>query len=57
MRIFIALELNDHTRGELGEEIVVVELSTGSLGVEGSGAETLIEMLLSNARAIAGALG
>ena len=49
--------LIDAVAGELGEQIVVVELYTGSLGAAGSGAETLIDMLLSNARAIAAALG
>lgn len=42
---------------ELGAEAEVVELFTESLGEEGSGAETLSTMLLSNASAIASALG
>jgi zinc/manganese transport system substrate-binding protein len=41
---------------ELGGDVAVVELYTGSLGPEGSGAETLIEMLRTNARLIADAL-
>jgi zinc/manganese transport system substrate-binding protein len=49
--------LVDAVAGEVGEDIAVVELYTGSLGPAGSGAETLIDMLLSNARAIAEALG
>ena len=39
------------------EAVVVVELHTGSLGGPGSGAETLIDMLTSNAIRIAAALG
>ncbi len=42
---------------ELGRDIAVVELYTGSLGETGSGAETLIDMLLTNANRIADALG
>lgn len=41
---------------ETGGRIAVVDLYTGSLGEEGSGAETLIDMLLVNARLIAEAL-
>lgn len=41
---------------EVGEEVAVVNLYTGSLGEEGSGAETLIGLLLTNARRIAEAL-
>jgi zinc/manganese transport system substrate-binding protein len=39
--------------GEAGSEVAVVELFTESLGVPGSGAETLIEMLITDARLIA----
>jgi len=42
---------------ELGGDVLVVELFTGSLGGPGSGAESLIDMLLTNARRIAEALG
>lgn len=41
---------------EIGEEVAVVDLYTGSLGEEGSDAATLIEMLKTNARRIADAL-
>lgn len=41
---------------ELGERVKVVELYTGSLGETGSGADTLIGMLRTNAERIAGAL-
>ena len=39
-----------------GRNIAVVELYSGSLGAPGSGAETLIDMLITNATRIAGAL-
>lgn len=42
---------------ELGEEVAVVELYTGSLGEPGSGADTVIGMLSTNATLIADALG
>jgi zinc/manganese transport system substrate-binding protein len=42
---------------ELGNDVEVVELFTESLGEPGSEAETLSEMLLTNARRISGALG
>ncbi|HLF61811.1 MAG TPA: metal ABC transporter substrate-binding protein [Acidimicrobiia bacterium] len=42
---------------EVGDEVQIVELFTESLGPPGSGAETLREMLLTNARRIAAALG
>lgn len=42
---------------EVGGDVLVVELFTGSLGGPGSGAEHLIDMLLANARRIAEALG
>ena len=41
---------------EVGPNVSVVELFTGSLGGPGSGAETLIDLLLTNAMRIAGAL-
>lgn len=42
---------------ELGEEVEVVQLLTGSLGEPGSGADTLIGMLKTNADRISEALG
>lgn len=42
---------------ELGEDARVVELFTGSLGGDGSGAETYIDMLRTNAELVADALG
>ena len=42
---------------EVGGEVQVVELFIGSLGEPGSSAENLIDMLLTNARRIAEALG
>ncbi len=41
---------------EVGSDVAVVELFTGSLGGTGSGAESLIELLESNAERIAAAL-
>ncbi len=49
--------LADAVAAELGGDVEVVELFTGSLGEPGSGAETLIEMLRTNASRIAQALG
>jgi zinc/manganese transport system substrate-binding protein len=49
--------LADAVASELGENVEVIELFTGSLGEPGSGAETIIELLLTNARLVAGALG
>lgn len=49
--------LADAVANELGGEVEVVELFTGSLGEAGSGAETLIDMLRTNASRIARALG
>lgn len=49
--------LADAVADELGGEVEVVELFTGSLGEAGSGAETLIDMLRTNASRIARALG
>lgn len=48
--------LADAVAAELGGEVQVVELFTGSLGEAGSGAETLIDMLRLNATRIAQAL-
>ena len=42
---------------ELGDDVEVIELFTESLGGEGSGAETLSEMLLTNAGRISESLG
>lgn len=47
----------DAVADELGEDVRVVELFSGSLGEPGSGAETLIEMLVINAERVAEALG
>ena len=41
---------------ELGEEVDVVELYTGSLGEPGSGADTVLGMLMTNAQRVADAL-
>ncbi len=41
---------------EVGDDVTVVELFTGSLGAAGSGAETYPEMIRTNARRIADAL-
>jgi zinc/manganese transport system substrate-binding protein len=51
------LALAEAIAAEVGDGISVVELYTGSLGEPGSGADTLIGMLLTDARRIAGALG
>jgi zinc/manganese transport system substrate-binding protein len=48
--------LADAIAAEAGEAVQVVELYTGSLGEAGTGADTLIGMLLTNAQLIAGAL-
>jgi zinc/manganese transport system substrate-binding protein len=49
--------LADAIAAELGEDAIVVELYTGSLGEPGSGADTLVGLLRTNALRIAGALG
>lgn len=49
--------LAEAVASELGEEVQVVELYTGSLGEPGSGADTLAGMLATNAERIAAALG
>jgi zinc/manganese transport system substrate-binding protein len=48
--------LADAVAAELGEDVQVVELFTESLGPPGSGAETISEMLITNAERIAAAL-
>jgi zinc/manganese transport system substrate-binding protein len=48
--------LADAIAAETGGTVEVVELYTGSLGEPGSGADTLIGMLITNARRIAEAL-
>lgn len=50
-------ELANVLADEVGGSVVVVELYTGSLGEPGSGAETYIGMMRSNAGLLAGALG
>ncbi len=49
--------LADAVAAESGIDVEVVDLYTGSLGEPGSGADTLIGMLLTNANRIAAALG
>lgn len=49
-------ELSDAVAAEVGFEVAVIELYTGSLGEPGSGADTLIGMLVTNAERIAAAL-
>ncbi len=48
--------LAEAVAGEVGEDVEVVQLFTESLGGPGSGAETLSQMLLTNARRVAEAL-
>jgi len=48
--------LADAVAAEAGEDVVVVELHTESLGEPGSGAETRVDLVLSNARLVADAL-
>jgi zinc/manganese transport system substrate-binding protein len=48
--------LAEAVAGELGEDVAVVSLYTGSLGEPGSGAETYIDMLRTDAQRIADAL-
>jgi len=48
--------LAEAVASEVGDDISIVELYTGSLGEPGSEADTLIGMLTTNARRIAGAL-
>lgn len=48
--------LADAVAAEAGDDVAVVELFTGSLGEPGSGADTLIAMLTTNAQRIAQAL-
>jgi zinc/manganese transport system substrate-binding protein len=49
--------LADAVSAELGADARVVELFTGSLGGPGSGAETYVDMMRTNAELIADALG
>ncbi|MEX1279245.1 MAG: metal ABC transporter substrate-binding protein [Acidimicrobiia bacterium] len=49
--------LADAVAAELGTDAQVVELFTGSLGEPGSGAETYVDMMRTNAELIAAALG
>lgn len=49
--------LAESIAAELGEDVAVVELYTESLGLPGSGAETLPDMLFTNAGRITEALG
>ncbi|MGI9649431.1 MAG: metal ABC transporter solute-binding protein, Zn/Mn family [Acidimicrobiia bacterium] len=49
-------DLADAIAAEIDREVAVIELYTGSLGEPGSGADTLIGMLLTNARRVTQAL-
>jgi zinc/manganese transport system substrate-binding protein len=49
--------LAEAVAAELGEEVVVIRLFTGSPGEPGSGAETYLTMQRTNAERIAAALG
>jgi zinc/manganese transport system substrate-binding protein len=49
--------LADTVAAEAGTEVVVVALYVGSVGPQGSGAETYADMMLTNARLVADALG
>ena len=49
--------LAEAVAAEIGAEVAVVELFTGSLGDADSGAATYIEMMRTNAQRIADALG
>lgn len=51
-----SVELADALASEIGKDVAVIRLYTGSLGEPGSGADTLIGMLETNARLIANAL-
>lgn len=48
--------LSEAVAAEVGDDVAVVQLFTGSLGSPGSGADTLIGMLVTNAERIAQAL-
>ena len=48
--------LAESVAAEAGHEIAVVEIYTGSLGEPGSGADTLLGLLMTNASRIAAAL-
>lgn len=48
--------LADALAGEIGRDVEVVELYTDALGGEGSGAETYVDLLRTNARLVADAL-
>lgn len=49
--------LAEAVAAEVGTDVAVIELFTESVGEPGSGVESLIEMLLTNARRVAGGLG
>ena len=53
----LAEVLADEVGGELAGQVVVVELFSESLGESGSGAETYVDMMSTNAALIADALG
>ena len=50
-------DLADTLAAEVGQDVVVVELFSDSLGEPGSGAETYVEMMRTNAELIVQALG
>ena len=50
-------ELDEALAAEVGDQVAVVALFTGSLGGPGSGAETYLDMQRTNAELIAAALG
>lgn len=58
--IFTESTSSDHLAGalaeEVGRDVAIVELYSGSLGEEGSGVETYVDLLRHDARAIASAL-
>jgi zinc/manganese transport system substrate-binding protein len=53
----LAEVLASEVEGDLAGQVVVVELFSESLGETGSGAETYVDMMTTNAALIAGALG
>ncbi|HSL57324.1 MAG TPA: metal ABC transporter substrate-binding protein, partial [Acidimicrobiales bacterium] len=53
----VGTDLAETLAAEVGRDVAVVTLFTGSLGPEGSGAETYPDMMRTNAELIAAALG
>lgn len=52
----VAPKLAETVASETGQDVEIVRLYTGSLGEEGSGAETYVELIATNAERIAAAL-